>query len=102
FHLCGEEVRRGDDANFRYADAGSLRILECRVIPAGTEAENRRVRWHQVENQVSTQPAANRCALSVRLVEADLAQAILKRYELGVGADCSDCVHVECGPNRRG
>src|ERR1700694_4445520 len=66
--LCGQKVRRSDDADFISADFRELRTLEGGVIPAVSEAEYGRVRWHQVENQVSIHPTANRCPFSVRLL----------------------------------
>src|SRR6202451_627406 len=73
FQLGGQKIKRGNHADFIFADFKFLRVSESGRVPAVGEAENRRVSRRDGEKQVSAFPSANRCASRMRLVKAKIA-----------------------------
>ncbi len=102
FELCGEKVRSGNDSDFILADSGSQCMFQSWPIPAIAEAQDGRVGWHKIKNEIPVLPAANWSAFDVGLVKAKIAETILKDRELRVGRDRDDCINIESRPHRSG
>lgn len=92
--LRGDEQRRRDDSHGMSGDINGLGRFDRGRIPLVAEAEHRGVGGHDVDDQVTMPPAAERCAWGGVFAEAQRTKTIRKCRVLSVGRHVDDRIDI--------
>src|SRR4029077_6720308 len=76
--LRSQKIRRGYNADYEIVNTELHCVLQGGTIPAVAEAKDRGIDRHEVQDQISGQPAADRCVVHMGFAKSQLPQLLFK------------------------